>query len=70
MDKQNERLAVAAAASEYQTQLAAMINAKAVLKTRVLAAIAAGVSENEAAKLSGVTRKTVRDWQGKDPHIK
>lgn len=40
-------------------------NTTEVLKSRVLRAIAAGLSENEAAKISGVTRETIRTWQGK-----
>lgn len=51
--------------TEYQVALRRMTNTKAKLKTVVLAAIRAGMSENEASKLSSVTRKTVREWQGK-----
>lgn len=65
MEHLDQRKKIAEAAAAYQLALAEMINAKAVLKKRVLDAIASGVSENEASKLSGVTRKTVRDWQGK-----
>lgn len=40
-------------------------NASDRLKACVLAGIGAGLSENEAAKLAGVTRQTVRAWLGK-----
>jgi len=36
-----------------------------VLRLRVLRAIAAGMTESEAARLAGVRRQTVRDWAGK-----
>ncbi|MDQ0733482.1 hypothetical protein [Arthrobacter sp. B1I2] len=51
--------------TEYNTALRRMVNTKNKLKTVVLASIKAGMSENEASKLAAVTRKTVRDWQGK-----
>lgn len=35
------------------------------LRVTVLDALASGVSENEAAKLAGITRDTVRRWAGK-----
>lgn len=37
----------------------------AELKAATLAAIAAGMPEQRAAKLAGVDRMTVRRWQGK-----
>jgi hypothetical protein len=36
-----------------------------VLKTKVLAALAAGMSEMEVHKLTGLSRTTVREWAGK-----
>lgn len=36
-----------------------------ILRKCVVAAVAAGMSENEAAKLAGVTRQAVRSWRGK-----
>lgn len=35
------------------------------IKDKTLAAIEAGMSEYEAAELAGVTRMTIRSWQGK-----
>jgi hypothetical protein len=49
---------VTAAVSRLRTE-------REMLKDRVLGALAAGMSEVEASKLSGVTRETVRKWQGK-----
>jgi len=36
-----------------------------VLRVLVLRAVAAGMTESEAARLAGVRRQTVRDWSGK-----
>lgn len=71
MDHETERQQVAEAAEDYQRKLAEMVASKDELKARTLAAMIAGISENEASKLAGVTRKTVREWQGKNkshPH--
>lgn len=65
MEHQNHRLKIAETAAAYRVKLAEMKNAKAVLRAAVIEAIQSGVSENEVAKLSGLARMTVRDWQGK-----
>lgn len=59
------RQSVDKASTDYLAAVRRVDLTKSRLKAVVLAAIAAGVSENEVAYLSGVTRKTVRTWQGK-----
>jgi hypothetical protein len=59
------RAEISRVSTDYEAALRRMVLTKSKLKAVVLAAIRAGLSENETANLSGVTRKTVRDWQGK-----
>jgi len=56
-----ERLAAKRAA-----RLATAEQATADLRQAVRDAVAAGMSESEAARTAGVTRPTVRKWLGKD----
>lgn len=54
-----------AAARDYDRAGEAFEAAKNALRVEVLAALADGMSEVEAAQRAGVTRMTVRKWAGK-----
>lgn len=56
LDKQGTKLAAARRKLELSTD---------VLKATVQAAVQAGISKSEAARLAGVRRETVIEWCGK-----
>lgn len=64
-EKQEKRDRVVKLGDEVGSLVADLESARADLKRAVLSALASGVSENEAAKLAGITRDTVRRWAGK-----
>lgn len=59
------RTAVAVWADAYATNRRRLQESRDELRDAVQQAVAAGVTEVEAARLSGVTRMTVRKWVGK-----
>lgn len=59
------REAIDKAGTQVKAARSRLRNTTEVLRDRVTRAVAAGISENEAAKLAGVERQTVRKWLGK-----
>lgn len=59
------RSAISAEGARYAAARRRLELVSEVLRLRVVGAVNAGLSQNEAAKLSGVTRQTVRVWLGK-----
>jgi tellurite resistance protein len=51
------------AAARYRAAVQDRDEARDLLRAAVLAAIAGGMSEAEAARVAGVTRMTVRAWR-------
>lgn len=51
--------------TRYRKAAERLTNDRNALRAVVLAAIAAGMSEAEAAKVTGLSRMTIRAWQGK-----
>jgi transposase len=54
---------VAEAAARFHESRAALALARDVLRREVLAALVAGMSEVEAARVAGVSRMTIRAWR-------
>ncbi|MDO5535363.1 MAG: hypothetical protein Q4F65_12020 [Propionibacteriaceae bacterium] len=64
-DQESLRDAVAVWGDTHAANRRRLEESRDELRDAVLHALAGGVSEAEAARLSGVTRMTIRAWQGK-----
>ncbi len=57
--------ALAVAGRQYAAQRERTEARRVAIRAAIVAALEAGVSESEAARLAGVDRMTVRRWTGK-----